>query len=164
MVAPWIDPALRGLPQEPGRLVLVERRYARDDIGDALLVIATTDDRRVNAAVAADAHAARRLVFVADVPGEGNCLPVAAHRTGDLLVAVSAAGLPAVASRVRDAIGGRFDERYAEAVEALATLRERLLTEGRRDDWERALNSLVTREFCDVVEHGAFPNRVAAWR
>ncbi|HET9012598.1 MAG TPA: NAD(P)-dependent oxidoreductase, partial [Gemmatimonadaceae bacterium] len=66
VVAPKVSDALRALA-DAGRVVVAERRYARADIGDAHLVIAATDDRAVNAAVTADAHAAARLVNVADM-------------------------------------------------------------------------------------------------
>ncbi|MEP7002589.1 MAG: bifunctional precorrin-2 dehydrogenase/sirohydrochlorin ferrochelatase, partial [bacterium] len=73
----------------------VERRpYASGDIDDAQLIVAATDDRHVNAAVARDADASCRLLNAADHSGDGNFAMMAAHRRGPLTIAVSAGGVP----------------------------------------------------------------------
>ena len=164
LVAPVIADALRAMAAESPRLALEERAYRADDIGEALLVIAATDQRDVNARVAADALATTRLINVADEPDEGNCSTPAVHRAGDLVVAVTAGSVPGVAARVRDVIGRRLDDRYARAVAALARLRGRLLDGGAREEWRRATDSLVTDDFCDRVERGELDREVAAWR
>ncbi|HUF25731.1 MAG TPA: bifunctional precorrin-2 dehydrogenase/sirohydrochlorin ferrochelatase [Gemmatimonadaceae bacterium] len=113
-----------------GALSVTEREYRPEDVGDAMLVIAATDARKVNERVAADARRLRRLVNVVDRPDEGNCITPATHRAGPLTIAVSAGGVPGAAVRIRDAIAERFDGRYAAAVGALAALRQRLLGGG----------------------------------
>jgi precorrin-2 dehydrogenase/sirohydrochlorin ferrochelatase len=106
--------AMRALA-DSGQVTLDERVYAAGDIGDALLVVAATDDRAVNDTVAAHARAANRLVNVADLPDSGTFATMAAHRSGSLVVGVSAGGVPGAAARIRDAIAVRFDERYARS-------------------------------------------------
>ncbi len=91
-------------------------------------------------------------------------MTVATHRAGELVIAVFAGGVPAVARRIRDAIGERFDARYAGAVEALGALRRRLLATGEREAWRRALRTLVAEDFCDRVEQGTIPADAASWR
>jgi precorrin-2 dehydrogenase/sirohydrochlorin ferrochelatase len=145
-------------------LTMTERAYVPDDIGGALLIIAATDDRETNARVARDAHALSRLVNVTDVPDEGNCVTPAVHRAGELVVAVTAGGVPGAAARVRDAIGERMDGRYANAVGALAELRRRLLGADERERWHRASRELVGDDFCEAVEQGTLVGRVRAWR
>ena len=164
VIAPRIAAPLHALAAAEPRVRLDERPFAAGDVGDAQLVVAATDDRAVNAAVAAEAHAAGRLVVVADAPDEGNCAFAAAHAAGDLVIGVNAGGVPGAASRVRDAIALRFDARYGEAVRRLAELRRSLLGAGRRDEWTRAAAELVGDDFCDSVERGEFGARAAAWR
>lgn len=142
---------------------LEERAYAPADLGGATLVIAATDQRAVNAAVAADAGAAHRLVNVADDPAAGSFVTVAAHHAGDLVVGITAGGVPAAAARIRDAIAHRFDARYAAALGALAALRGRLLAAGDREGWRRASAALIDEHFCARVEGGAYVDEVAAW-
>ena len=114
--------------------------------------------------MAAEARALRRLVNVADVPAEGNAMTVATHRAGELVIAVFAGGVPAVAARVRDAIGERFDARYATAVGALGVLRRRLLESEGRAGWRRAMRALVAEDFCHRVEGGTFTAEATSWR
>jgi siroheme synthase-like protein len=156
VVAPDIAPALRAVHNP--RLRIDERVYDTADIGDATLVIAATDVRAVNARVAADARAAGRLVNVSDAPTEGDWVTVAAHRAGPLIIGVSAGGVPSAAARIRDAIAGRFDARYGEALAALAAIRQR------RGDWPAAESALIGPDFVDRVEAGDFAAQVAAWR
>ncbi len=163
VVAPVVADAMQAIVSG-GRAELVARRYERGDIGDAQLVVAATDDRAVNAAVAADAHAAGRLVNVADAPDEGSFATMAIHRSGALVVGVSAGGVPGAAARIRDAIASRFDSRYARALADLAVLRRALLDGGSGTEWRARAAGLLDEGFCDVVESGTLPDRVASWR
>ena len=160
-----LDPsaAMRNLVQASGA-TLVERAYVRDDIGDAALVIAATNDRAVNAAVAADARASSRLVNVADAPAEGSFATMATHRAGALVVGVSAGGVPGAAARVRDAIAHRFDERYAGALAGLATLRRALLDRGASAEWRALSSDVIDDRFCETVESHTLDARVDTWR
>ena len=163
LVAPRVGDGLRRAADACDRLEIVERAWAPGDVGDALLVVAATDVRDVNAAVGAEARAAGRLVNVCDRPAEGNFVGAAVHRAGDVVVAVTAGGVPSAAARIRDAIAARIDGRYARAVALLAALRARLLREGRRDEWREATGSLVGADFCDAVESGRIEERVRQW-
>jgi siroheme synthase-like protein len=156
--------AMRALARAEPAVALVERPYLADDVRDAALVVAATDRREVNARVAANARELRRLVVVADTPLEGNCTMMALHRADGLVVAVSAAGVPGAAARIRDAIARRFDGRYGDALRALVALRGHLLANRAVATWRRAGRELVGADFCEAVESGRFPERVASWR
>ena len=164
VVALDVRPALQALAADHRRLTTVEGSYDPGVIGDAMLVVAATDDAALNRRIALDARERRRLVIVADAPEEGNCITPAVHRTGSLLVAVSAGGVPGAAARVRDAIAARFDERYGAAMSELRALRRRLLGSGDRTGWQHASEALIGDEFCDSVERGSLADRMAAWR
>ena len=168
IVASSPSAAVRELAGE--RCTVEARAFAPSDVspdgtpGRTTLVIAATDRADVNARVVDAARALGVLVNVADDPGAGSFVTLATHRAGDLVVAVTAGGVPGVAARVRDAIGLRFDARYATAVSALARLRRRLLDAGSRDEWRKASASLVGETFCETVESGTFTQELAAWR
>ena len=164
VIAPEIGSALREASGQWPRVTLVERSYTSDDIADAVLVIAATNVREVNAAVTADAISRGRLVNVADFPEDGNCVTVASHAVGPLVVGVSAGGVPDAAVRVRDAIAQRFNTRYEAALTTLVSLRRELLDAGDRDGWHAAKRDLVGEDFCGAVEGDAFGARVASWR
>ncbi len=162
VVATTVEPALREMAGP--RLTIEQRPYRGGDIGDALLVVAATDSREVNALVAADARSCGRLVNVADAPEEGNCVTAAVHRAGELIVAVTAGGVPAVAARVRDCIGARFGPRYAAAVGQLSELRTATLGARDRARWSRMVDALVGEDFCEIVDGDRFGERLAQWR
>lgn len=157
--------ALRG----HARLTLeAPRLYAPGDLRDATLVIAATNDRDVNAAVASDAEARGCPVNVVTDPARGTCVIPAVHRADDLVVAVSAGGVPGAAMRIRSAIAERFDARYGAAVARLASLRRALLDDTDSDDgararWSRAQQALIGEDFCDAVERGQLERRIAEW-
>ena len=164
VVAPRIDAGIEALQAQNGSLRITREPYDPGQLGDALLVIAATSDPRLNAQIAEDARIRGRLVNVVDAPELGNCSTPAVHRAGDVVVAVSAGGVPNAAARIRDAIGERLDARYSEAVGELATLRRALLDEGRRDRWRDAADSLLAPDFCEQVESGRLVARIAEWR
>jgi siroheme synthase-like protein len=164
IVAPRMSPDLETLAATNPAVHLTRERYSSSHIGDALLVIAATDDPAANSRVAADARARGRLVNVASAPDEGNCITPAVHRAGDVVVAVSAGGVPKAAVRIRDAIALTVDERYADAVRELSTLRRILLDDGKREQWSTAAAVLLSDDFCASVESGRFAERAAEWR
>lgn len=151
VVAPALSPAMQSLVDHP-RVTVSQREYRADDIGDATLVIAATDRREVNARIAADAHAAARLVNVVDEPAEGDWVSVATHRAGPLVIGVSVGGVPTAATRIRDAIAARFDSRYAGALSALIALRRQVLDAGGTAAWREVDRELVGPDFCERVE------------
>jgi len=154
---------MRSLADE-GRVMLLERAYAPGDIADALLVIAATNDRATNDAVAADARAGHRLVNVADAPDTGSFATMAAHRSGPLVVGVSAGGVPGAAARIRDVIAQRFDGRYARALAALADLRRALLDRKEGAAWRALSADVIGERFCETVERETLDTEVSSWR
>lgn len=90
---------------EEGRLVWERRTYQPGDLNGARLVFAATNDRAVNARIAAAAIAAGALCNVADNPTEGDFHVPAVHRSGGVTITVSSTGsAPTRAAALRDAI------------------------------------------------------------
>jgi precorrin-2 dehydrogenase/sirohydrochlorin ferrochelatase len=150
--------------EDDDRLTLTRAAYSPTQIGDATLVIAATDDPALNKSIAHDALGEGRLVNVVDAPDAGNFTTPAVLRSGNLVVAVTAGGVPDAAKRIRDALATKLDGRYASAVESLAALRRTMIDEGRRGRWSEASAALVGDDFCEQVETGRFTERVARWR
>lgn len=163
VVAPTIGDELRAMAGGSPRLRLIEEPYAARHLDGARLAIAATDDRRVNAAVADDARARGAFVNVADAPERGDCITPATHVAGDLVIAVTAGGVPAAAARIRDAIARRFDERYAAALRALASVRRRQLAADDRQAWREASRALIDDRFCERVEAGEVAEAASRW-
>lgn len=164
VVAATIGDELSRLAADAPGLTMEERRFEDDDVREATLIFAATDDRTTNARVGRLAREQHRLVSVCDAPGEGSFTGMAVHRSGDVVIGVSAGGVPRAAARIRDAIAERFDQRYAIAVSALRSARRRLLDRGGAAAWQRAMKGLIDDRFCTRVESGALIAKVDAWR
>ena len=159
-----VSDEISGRAVDDEHLLIEQLPYEDGAIGDAMVVVAATDDRALNLRIAADARRARRFVLVAGEPAAGNCAMPAVHRSGDLVVAVTSGGVPRASARVRDALARRLDARYAAAIRAVARLRQRLLADNDRAAWHAAADALLAEDFCESVENGAFSERLAAWQ
>jgi precorrin-2 dehydrogenase/sirohydrochlorin ferrochelatase len=164
VVAPEVCDELLQLAVAGDRLTLSHRSYEPRDLDDALLIIAATGDSALNARVAGDARARGRLVNVVDAPELGNCVTPAAHVAGDIVIAVSAGGVPSIAARIRDEIADRFDARYASIVSQLSRTRRQLIDAGARERWQALVAAVVDEGFCQAVEAGELAARIAPWQ
>lgn len=114
--------AFRALERRGVRLE--HRRFRAADVARQALVIAATDDRSVNAAVAAAAR--RRGIPVNAVDDPPNCTFIvpAVARMGDLTVAVSTGGKsPAAARLVKERIATMLGDEYPALVRLLGAHR-----------------------------------------
>jgi siroheme synthase-like protein len=163
VVAPSVTEELRALGEREKNLTIETRRFQDEDVRQANLIFAATDERTTNARIARVAREHQRLVSVSDLPSEGSFSGMASHCAGDVVVGVSAGGVPRAAARIRDAIAERFDGRYATAIDALRSMRRRLLDTGGAAKWEHATRTLLDERFCARVESGELTTEVDAW-
>jgi siroheme synthase-like protein len=112
---------------EQGRIRAHWRPYRAEDIGDAFVAIAATDDNDVNVAVSRDATARNVLVNVVDVPALCTFIvPATVHR-GDLTIAITTdGGCPSLASILREELEGRYGPEYGKLVSLFSELRRRM--------------------------------------
>lgn len=78
-----------------------------------------------------------------------------------LALAEAGASVRVIAPRVTAELEAA--EHASRAVSALRELRLRLLARG-GEDWRTAAPALLGEDFCEAVESGSFPDKVAAWR
>lgn len=122
LISPEVTPKLAELA-EMGVIDFVQRAYRTGDFVDAFLVIASTDDRAVNAAVWDEAKGRNILCNVVDEPPHCNFYAVSVVRQGDLTIGISTNGVaPALANRLRKRFESEFGPEYADF---LAIMRER---------------------------------------
>lgn len=141
VIAPTLTAGLAAWRDE-GRIEHVPRIYQAGDLTGALLAVAATDDRTVNARVAAEAERLGMLVNVADAPAEGSFHTVATVRRGELLLTVSTGGAsPRLAAAIRSELADRYGEEYARLLALIKPLREGpargLPAERRAELWRR---------------------------
>ena len=103
LVSPEVTPALEALVA-PGQVTWLPRRYEPGDLAGAWYAVAATDDREVNAAVAAEAESLRVFCARADDRAASSVWTPAVGRHGDLVIGVHGGGDPQRAVGVRDAV------------------------------------------------------------
>jgi precorrin-2 dehydrogenase/sirohydrochlorin ferrochelatase len=112
---------------DEGRIELALKQYESADLDGCFLVIAATADSATNVKVFDDAESRRMLCNVVDVPNLCNFILPSIVRHGDLAIAVSTGGAsPALARRIRIAIGQIYGDEYALALQVLGSLRAEL--------------------------------------
>lgn len=137
------------------------RRFRARDVGRQALVIAATDDRAVNAAVAAAARRRGLPVNAVDDPENCTFIVPAVVRKGDLTVAVSTAGKsPAAARLVKERIGEVLGNEYAALVRLLGANRGRMKgavagQPARARAWKRIIDGGVLESLRNGDQDGA---------
>ena len=148
VVSPRVTVSLAMLADE-GRISVRFRSYRPADLRGRALVFAATDDRAVNAMVAADARRRRIWVNAADDPEHCDFLLPSVLRRGSLLVSVTTGGRsPALARVVREELERVFGSDYALLTELAGEVRRELHARGEKataEAWTRALRGDVRR-------------------
>ncbi|MCJ7515518.1 MAG: bifunctional precorrin-2 dehydrogenase/sirohydrochlorin ferrochelatase [Dehalococcoidia bacterium] len=143
VVSPALCPELNQLVKE-GAVRPIQRDYKTEDLNNVLLVIAATDDTKVNAKIAADARKKGILVNVVDKPDISDFIVPSYFRRGDIVVAVSTSGKsPALARKIRVELERNLKAEYAR----LAVIANEVRSEVKQlgitisgDDWQEVLN------------------------
>lgn len=138
VIALHIHPELLATPG----IELACRPFLPEDLAGAFLVFAATNDRQVNAKVAASARSYGVLVNSADdAEGSDFHLPAVLQR-GELTVAVSTnGGSPAFAAQLRDRLAAALGPEWQSFCAVAAALRQKRLTEGESSAYNRAVIS-----------------------
>ncbi|HEU5140696.1 MAG TPA: NAD(P)-binding protein [Bacillales bacterium] len=151
VISPKTVPAIEKLETE-GNLIWCRKEFSPDDLSDAFLVIAATNHREVNEAVAHSAYP-RQLVNVADNPNLGNFHMPSVLDRGRLTIAVSTGGAsPGLTQKIRDELGESYDESYSHYVDFLYKCRE-MIKHGSfsREQKEDMLKRLLDPKYLDPV-------------
>jgi precorrin-2 dehydrogenase/sirohydrochlorin ferrochelatase len=146
VVSPEATPELDTLARAD-RIRLHRRPYTDQYLADVFLVFGTTNDRRLNRKISADARQRGILCNIADQPDQGQFVLPSVVARGDLLISISTSGKsPALARRIRRQLEDEFGAEYARLLDLLGLLRRRLLARGHdprghREKFEALLDS-----------------------
>lgn len=155
VVSPTLTKKLSYLAQA-GAIRHRSRRGRPESLNESFLIIATTNDRKANAEIARQAHAASRLVNIADDPARCNVIAPSVITRGDLIIAVSTSGKsPALARRIRRELERSFGSEYGRFLNLLGQVREqvqaRIPSMARR---RRILQRLVASDLLSLLRQG----------
>jgi uroporphyrin-III C-methyltransferase/precorrin-2 dehydrogenase/sirohydrochlorin ferrochelatase len=148
VLAPELSEHLAELAAD-GAVTHVPRLYAGDSLEPYWLVVAATDDRAVNAAVAAAAFAAKRFCNVVDDPSLSTFIMPAIVDRSPVTIAIGSSGLsPVLARWIKGVIETLLPARLGALAELAGRWRHRVRervadpTE-RRHFWERVVTGVV---------------------
>jgi precorrin-2 dehydrogenase/sirohydrochlorin ferrochelatase len=145
LIAPEATPILQALA-EAGTVHWNRADYRSELLQGAFLVIAATDKRDVNAAVARDAQERGLLVCCADGYEDGNFTTPGVIRRGDLTLTVTTGGQsPTLTALLRERLSAEFGPEW----EALTALLGRLRSDIQRTGDEAARRVAVQRVLDD---------------
>lgn len=94
VIAPTVLPAMTALQEAFPALTVYRREFHAGDTANAFLVIAATDNRSVNEAVAQEAKTHKALLNVADDPEAGNFSVAGTYDNGNLHFSAATGGNP----------------------------------------------------------------------
>jgi precorrin-2 dehydrogenase / sirohydrochlorin ferrochelatase len=147
VISPQATDELKGLASS-GWIKWLEKSFSKEDIEDAFLIFAATNDKGLNQSIkmAASDH---QLVTIADDP-DGSDFHVPSHiQRGRLSIAVSTGGAsPTLARKIREQLEHQFDESYEEYLEFLYSARQRILKEVKDPSRKgKILTAIVSEDF-----------------
>ena len=156
IVSPEVLPELQELIEAEG-VEWLPRTFKEQDVLNAFLVVAATDRREVNGAVAKSCSA-NQLVNIADDPENSSFHFPAVGRRGLLTVAVGTEGAsPILAKNIRDDIMAQFDESYEAYFEFVKISREKILSLSLgEEEKRRLLTEIVNKKHLDVNRQKTF--------
>jgi len=146
-----------------GRLAVRRKRYDESDLDGANIVIASTDDQRVNEQIAADCRRRRIPVNVVDVTPLCEFIVPAIVDKGSVHIAVSTEGKsPALARTLKEDLRRLIGPEYAEVNDVLGTLRESAKRVLPTDvDRKRFFDGIIATGVLDMLREG---RRAEAYR
>lgn len=117
------QPYLNG-EQHENNMNLFQKRFEIEDINGAFMVIAATNDKKLNQEIASVCHSQNILVNVATDGAEGNFLFPAVVKSGEISIGINTGGKsPLLSGRIRQRIEDTLPSYYAELNQQLCEIR-----------------------------------------
>lgn len=139
-----------------GTIQIKRKAYDAGDLEGASIVIASTDDQRVNEQIAADCRARKIPVNVVDVTPLCEFIVPAIVESGSVQIAISTGGKsPALARTLKEDLYRMVGTEYAEVNDALGSLRENAKKTLPTDlDRKAFFDGIIARGVLDLLRAG----------
>jgi len=149
-----IDPAA-AVTSNQSQVKYLQRPYRSGDLTGARLVFACTDNSTVNQAIADEAEQLSICYCRSDQPQDSTFTLPAILRRGELTIAVATGGgSPAMSALIRDDLAGQVPESWGKAVEIIAAIRRKWLTEQTEVQYnQEVLRNLLDQELIYLITH-----------
>ena len=139
---------------EKGQVTYLDRPYRQGDHQGKYLLIAATDDMKLNRSIGIEARADGVLVNVVDDPDYCDFIAPSIVQRGDITFAISTGGgSPALSRWLRTRLQSEYPSEYGKLAALLAQVRLQLRKEGRRISAARWQKS-IDRELISLLKKG----------
>jgi len=137
-----------------GDIVLKKRPFQISDLDTMFLVIGATDNPELNLQIHTEAERQGMLCNIADRPEVCNFILPAIVNRGDLIIAISTSGKsPAFAKKMRKNLEKEFGTEYAEFLELMGAIRNKLLSQDHEPEVHKPLfEKLIQRELVKMIK------------
>jgi precorrin-2 dehydrogenase/sirohydrochlorin ferrochelatase len=144
VISPRISPGLRRLAAAK-KISLARSVYQKRSLKGAFLVIAATDDEKINRRVSCDAARLRILSNIVDLPQASDFIVPALVEKKGIMLSVSTSGkAPCLARRIRLDLSKKFIPAYAGVLSLAEALRKKLKGRLRQPaDRKAVLNRII---------------------
>ncbi len=164
VVSPAVTPLI-GQWNCQEKLELRQREYQPNDLDDAFLVFAATNQPKVNQRIVKDCQMKNLPINVVDDPENCNFTVPSVVRRGRLSIAVSTKGAsPMLAAKIRRQLAEQFGPEYGEFLEILADLRQRILYEVEEiEERQEIFKKLIESDILELLrenKHGQVKERI----
>jgi precorrin-2 dehydrogenase/sirohydrochlorin ferrochelatase len=160
VVTEKVSDVLTGLCTQHGAEI-VRSKYSKQYIAEAVLVVAATNDPKVNEQVYRDCQSLEILCNVVDDPQHCDFFVPAVVKRGDLQIAIGTEGYcPAYAGHLRQKLETMFTEEHGRFLGELERVRREVIEAVAAPDRKSLLGELVDDESFEYFR----TNGPAAWR
>ncbi len=155
VVSPYVSEQLQELV-ETQAIQWIEDEYNDKYLKESFLVVAATNERQINHHIAEYCRTQKILVNTVDSAEDSDFIVNACVRRGDLTLAVSTNGKsPALARKIRKDLSKVYGEEYAELVEILAEVRQKVCSkEMDQQIREQFFRNLVYSDLLQLLREG----------
>ncbi|MFR6019162.1 MAG: bifunctional precorrin-2 dehydrogenase/sirohydrochlorin ferrochelatase [Paraclostridium sordellii] len=110
------------------KIKIIKDEYSEKYIKDSFIVVAATNNKKVNESIGMFCRTNNKLVNVIDDQKLSNFIVPSCVKRGDLVISISTGGKsPSLASKIRKDLEIQYDDSYEEYLILLGELREQIL-------------------------------------
>lgn len=110
------------------KIKIIKDEYSEKYIKDSFIVVAATNNKKVNESIGMFCRTNNKLVNVIDNQKLSNFIVPSCVKRGDLVISISTGGKsPSLASKIRKDLEIQYDDSYEEYLILLGELREQIL-------------------------------------
>jgi len=132
----------------------IENTYHKEYIKEAYIVIAATNDNKVNNQVFIDCSKENILVNVVDDPKNCSFIVPSKIKRGDLTISISTNGKsPTLSKAIREELEKKYDENYEVFLNILGDVRKEVLTEVKDSKRKKEIfNAIIKKDYLEKLK------------